>query len=182
MGQRDGPRTQGQDREGRAQSRVKAWELVSLSLLRTSNLGSCKNLGANTMFERFYSVYPRKVARLDAEKAWNQMIRRYDAETIIKGAETFARAMADEGKEPQYIPYPASWLRAGRWMDQEQETIKPQPIFRPATSVEEVKAFYASVGKPVSPEIAKAKSVNDLPAFARMIPVSFNVVRLRREA
>ena len=121
-------------------------------------------------FRRFYAAYPRKVAKLDAEKAFMQMTRRYDAEEIILGAQKFAQTMAAEGKEQQFIPYPASWLRAGRWMDEDQETIKAEPVVRPARTVEEVKAFFRASGKPVTAEIERAKSVDELPVFARMVP------------
>jgi hypothetical protein len=131
-------------------------------------------------FDDFYRIYPRKVARLDAEKAWKQMMARgYEPSEVIAGAEAFAKQCRKEGKEQQYIPYPASWLRAGRWMDAElTPTIVAEPVMRPAQTVDEVLAFYKSAGKPISPEIAKAKTVDDLPVFARMIPN--NVTPLRR--
>lgn len=144
--------------------------------------GQCEAGKGFNMFDRFYAIYPRKIARLDAEKAWRQMIGRgYDAERIIAGAEKFARLIAKEGTEKHFIPYPASWLRAGRWMDDElTETIKPQPIVRPAQTVQEVIDFYRAAGKPVTPEIERAKTVADLPSFARMVPV--NVIPMKRSA
>ena len=133
------------------------------------------------MFERFYAIYPRKVARLDAERAWRQMTRTYDPEAIIAGAERFARQCANDGTEKQFLPYPATWLRAGRWLDEEPITIKPEPMFRPCRTVDELKAFYESMGKPITPEIARARSVEDLPAFARMVPKDWtNVVALTK--
>ena len=134
------------------------------------------------MFKEFYAVYPRKVGKLDAEKAWNQMTAHYDKNAILEGAKKFARLCISEGKEKQFIPYPASWLRAGRWMDEEHETIKPVPLFRPARTVDEAKQYLRSLGKPLSSEIERARSLEDLPAFAKMIPTSWNVViPLRKE-
>ena len=136
------------------------------------------------MFERFYAIYPRKVARLDAERAWRQMTRTYDPEAIIAGAERFARQCANDGTEKQFQPYPASWLRSGRWLDEEHVTVKAEPMFRPCRTVDELKAFYESMGKPITPEIARARSVEDLPAFARMVPKDWspNVVQMKRGA
>lgn len=127
------------------------------------------------MFERFYGAYPRKVGRLDAEKAWNQMIKRYDAEAIISGAEKFARECANEGRDKQYIPHPSSWLRAGRWMDGEyQETIKPKAneyLMRKVANLDELKALivkqYGSIPPNLAPEINRAKSLADVSEVLR---------------
>lgn len=129
-------------------------------------------------FEVFWSLYPRRVGKLDALKAWNQMTRQYDPEAILEGAKRFAR---EPHPESQFIPYPASWLRAGRWMDGDlRETIRPEPMFRAARTVDELKAFYESAGKTITPEIARARSVEDLPAFARMVPKDWNVSPMKR--
>lgn len=137
------------------------------------------------MFKEFYGAYPRKKAPLDAEKAWNQMIAKgYDPIKMIDGAKKFAAECRTEGREQKYTPYPASWLRAGGFLEYDHETIKPQPLFRPARNVEELKQYLRSVGKPVSPEIERARDVNDLPAFARMVPCDWhpNVTALKRTA
>lgn len=125
------------------------------------------------MFDKFYAAYPRKIARLDAEKAWMQMTRRYPPETIVSAAERFARSCAEEGTEKHFIPYPASWLRSGRFLDEEPETIKAAPVVRSARSLEELKAFLNSVGRPVHAEIQRARTVEELPTFMRMIPTDW---------
>lgn len=127
------------------------------------------------MFERFYSIYPRKVARLDAEKAWKQMTRSYDPEAIIAGAEKFARQCANEGKEKEFIPYPASWLRAGRWMDGElNETVKPteaEIMVRKVETLDELRAWlmerHGKIPSNLALEIDKARSLDDLSHFLR---------------
>ena len=140
-------------------------------------------------FNRFYAVYPRKVARLDAEKAWMQMTRQYDPADIIRGAEKFARLMASEGKEQQFIPYPASWLRAGRWMDGElQETIVPRPEDSPVRkvqSLDELKYVLAarnggSIPSNLQLDLKRAQSLEDLPTWLRntMVPKD-NVVHMK---
>lgn len=67
-------------------------------------------------FLAFWSVYPRKVAKLEALKAWKQMTREYDPADIIAGLRRNLAGL--ERRERQFIPHPASWLRAGRWMDE----------------------------------------------------------------
>lgn len=68
-------------------------------------------------FERWYGVYPVHKARGDAEKAWTQAIREgADPETLIAAAERYAASpQAHRG----FAKYPAGWLRAKCWLDEE---------------------------------------------------------------
>lgn len=64
-------------------------------------------------FEEFWNVYPRKVEKIAARKAFLKQ-----AETVTPGVITAgARRMANDPNLPpkQYVPYPASWLNAGGW-------------------------------------------------------------------
>ncbi|SDP10532.1 hypothetical protein SAMN04515671_2946 [Nakamurella panacisegetis] len=65
-------------------------------------------------FAEFYETYPRKAKRPDALKAWTSVTRKGDADQIIAGAARFA---ADPNRDPQFTPYPATWLRAESWND-----------------------------------------------------------------
>lgn len=66
-------------------------------------------------FEEFWAVYPRRVAKANAEKAWHKAIRTADPPVIIDAARAFAAIKANEDK--QFIPYPATWLNQKRWLD-----------------------------------------------------------------
>jgi hypothetical protein len=69
--------------------------------------------------EAIYQAYPRKAARLDAIKAILMALRQVPYETLVERVKAFAKAT--EGADKQYIPYPASWIRAGRWDDDPEE-------------------------------------------------------------
>ena len=58
-------------------------------------------------FEKFWNLYPKKVAKADAQKAWNKALKRKTADELLKLTKVYS-----EGKLPDitYIPYPASWL------------------------------------------------------------------------
>jgi len=73
---------------------------------------------AETSFGDFWRMYPRKVAKLEAQKAWKQMTREYSPEEIIAGLERNLPAL--QTRDKQYIKHPASWLRAGCWMDEQK--------------------------------------------------------------
>lgn len=69
-------------------------------------------------FTEFYQAYPRKKARADALKAWKALKPDDElAERIVNAAKAQAETTY-KGKDQQYIPYPATWLRAGQWDDE----------------------------------------------------------------
>ena len=69
-------------------------------------------------FDQFWQLYPRKVAKGDARKAWKQTEGlRPPLEKLLK-AVICARATEDWRKDGgKFVPYPATWLRAERWDD-----------------------------------------------------------------
>ena len=75
-------------------------------------------------FEDFWRIYPRRVARKDAMKAWAR-IKAAEYPKIL-GAVVRARCtdqwQRDDGR---FIPYPASYLRGERWTDELEVEIEP---------------------------------------------------------
>lgn len=69
------------------------------------------------MFERFWSEYPRKIARKDAEKAWSK-IPAHQQIDVMNAIRLHTLAWKQQGTEKQFIPYPATWLRGARWEDE----------------------------------------------------------------
>jgi len=80
-------------------------------------------------FENFWTEYPKKFNKGDARKAWKQI--QPSSELLTKmlsalgRAKTCSRWKKDGG---QYIPYPATWLRAEGWED-EANPIAPAQNF-----------------------------------------------------
>ena len=78
---------------------------------------------ADTAFEDFWAIYPRKVGKLAAKRAWDKI--RPTPEIV----EAMAKALewqCPEWDDPQFIPHPASWLNAGRWMDEPSLPMVPK--------------------------------------------------------
>ena len=75
-------------------------------------------------FETFWTLYPRKVGKADALKAWTKATKAKDPEELIKLTRAYA-----EGKLPEttYIPYPASWLNKGLYESIEIPEAQPLP-------------------------------------------------------
>jgi hypothetical protein len=68
-------------------------------------------------FESFWTQYPRKVAKLAAQKAFAQAVKKGVApEDIIRGAMRYAAERV--GQDHKYTKHPATWLNGGCWADE----------------------------------------------------------------
>jgi hypothetical protein len=75
-------------------------------------------------FDEFWNLYPKKIAKADALKAWKSATKKKTADELLKLTKAYA-----EGKLPEdkYIPYPASWLNKGLYESVEVAEAKPLP-------------------------------------------------------
>ena len=80
-------------------------------------------------FEAWYKAYPRKTARADAFKAWQQTagLRPALAELLkaIDRLKAWREQLHAAGDFVPALPYPATWLRGERWAD-EFDDVQPQ--------------------------------------------------------
>lgn len=100
-------------------------------------------LGENILeeFDQFWAIYPKKVAKADARKAWQQTksVRPAlsDLITAIQSACKTEQWMRGGG---QFIPYPATWLRGERWEDVHEvklpDVVNEKPWHESATGIE----------------------------------------------
>jgi hypothetical protein len=106
-------------------------------------------------FEQFWEVYPRRVGKGAAKKAYSNAAKRASFEEITAGARRYAAESV--GREAQYIKMPATWLNADCWLDEpERKTqanvvgfrkeFKPEPE-GPKVSEEERQANLAKLAK-----------------------------------
>lgn len=79
----------------------------------------CLKYGGNMLdFEEVWKVYPRKVAKAEARKAWKQTQKiRPSNETLIKAVENQKKHLWDLTR-PAFIPHFSTWLRGERWEDE----------------------------------------------------------------
>lgn len=77
-------------------------------------------------FDVFYGVWPRRVGRPAAMKAWAKAVAAgHLPETIIAGALRYREWALKTGQEPRFIPHPATWLNREGWND---ELAAPRPV------------------------------------------------------
>ena len=70
-------------------------------------------------FDDFWNDYPRKVGKFMARKSfmrikpWSQE----QCDEIFAGLDRWNKYWRDHETEPEFIPYPATWLNQHRWED-----------------------------------------------------------------
>jgi hypothetical protein len=68
-------------------------------------------------FDRFWVVYPKRVTKEAARKAFAKAVENgTDAEALIAGAQRYA--VERQGQDPKYTKHPATWLNGGCWEDE----------------------------------------------------------------
>jgi hypothetical protein len=87
-------------------------------------------------FLDFWKAYPKKKAQPEARKAWKGLNPSADCQQRILAAIERQRREADWLRESgRFIPYPATWLRAHRWLD--------EPVRLPAVSDRTIRTMQA---------------------------------------
>ena len=71
-------------------------------------------------FERFWSVYPRKVGKQSAKRAFERV--KVPLETLVTAVERQKCSDQWAQNNGQFIPHPATWLNQGRWDDEIPES------------------------------------------------------------
>jgi hypothetical protein len=98
------------------------------------------------LFVRFWTAYPRKVARPAAVRAWQKLATEMDGprgealvSSILAGIERYKRTEQWQRDEGRFIPHPATWLNQRRWED-DLSTPATQPTSLPAERAEQARA------------------------------------------
>ena len=91
-----------------------------------TNLGS-NNLGSkpytssnddevNYYFDQLWEMYPRKVGKGQARKAYVVASKKIDFFDLLPKLEAYVATL--DGKDKQYMPHLATWLNGERWADE----------------------------------------------------------------
>lgn len=67
-------------------------------------------------FEKFYSLYPRRINKLQASKSYLKALKLgVTDEQLINGVIEYQHWCDRNGTAREYICHPATWLNQGRW-------------------------------------------------------------------
>ncbi len=92
-------------------------------------------------FDSFWSLYPKKVAKADARKAWAQTKDiRPELTNLLNAVKAACKTESWMKSGGAFIPYPATWLRGERWDDIHEVTlpnvVNEKPWHETATGIE----------------------------------------------
>ena len=77
-------------------------------------------------FERFWTVYPKKVGKEAARKAFAKV--KVPVDTLVSAVEAQKTSAQWTRENGQYIPNPATWLNQGRWEDVLDTVAPAEPV------------------------------------------------------
>ncbi len=86
-----------------------------------------------TSFDKFWKVYPKKVGKKEAKKAFDRAKKTVDADTMMQAVLAQKESSQWTRDNGRYIPNPATWLNQGRW-DDEIQTEPKTPKLKNAPS------------------------------------------------
>ena len=103
---------------------VHAKQDTKKNILKEEQVKKNKQENTEIGFDKFWELYPKKIAKADALKAWKSATKKKTADELLALTKAYA-----EGKLPDitYIPYPASWLNKGLYESVEVAEAKPLP-------------------------------------------------------
>lgn len=100
-------------------------EIPSVSLSPQVQKPTEKSLLAN--FGLFWEVFPRRVAKGGALKAFRAALKRgATVEEILVGAKRYAEQR--KGEDKQFTCMPATWLNQDRWLDEPTASVEGNPF------------------------------------------------------
>ena len=83
-------------------------------------------------FEQWWNIYPKRVNRKAAQKAWKTATKTTSPQAIIEATrQQIATPGSPLSREDIYIPMPSSWLNAGSHLDQYGTTEPARPYDQP---------------------------------------------------
>ena len=85
--------------------------------------------GDDEVFEKFWALYPKKVGKQAALKAWKKIPSPKQTLTLIENALAWQTVSEQWTKDNgQYIPNPQTYINQGRWQDQQIAPVGNQSL------------------------------------------------------
>ena len=68
-------------------------------------------------FPDWWAIWGKKKAKGDAEKAYKAALKKISHDDLMAKTRAYWDHVKASGTDLQYVPYPATWLRAEQWDD-----------------------------------------------------------------
>jgi hypothetical protein len=106
--------------KGASNGAINAPEIREVREIREYNKKNItKKVSYSADFENWWSEYPRKVSKLDAEKCFSKILsdKKATIAELMEGVKRYSWHCRCEKTEAQYIKHPSTWLNQGCWCD-----------------------------------------------------------------
>ena len=94
------------------------------------NTSSTALTGARDDFDEWWNLYPRKVGKGEARKAYAKAVKTATPADLLTGLEAFIAAEPWRG-EIQYCPHASKWLNQGYWENEYQAALNGDGTLQP---------------------------------------------------
>ena len=99
------------DRVQRFRTKSNAVSNADVTLSETEYRNRIQNTDTEA-FDRFWSVYPRKAGKQDAQRSFERALKVATLDEILAGAQKYAD---DPNRVAQFTAHPSTWLNQRRW-------------------------------------------------------------------
>ena len=77
----------------------------------------------DSLFDRFWMIYPRHEAKAAARKAFAKAVKLAEPSVILEGANRYRN---DPNRDPAFTAHPSTWLNKGQWDDEPLPSQQPR--------------------------------------------------------
>lgn len=98
-------------------------DIQTKAILNQSQEPEISSSSKDDGFTEFWAIYPRRIGKGAAQKAWVKALKHAPKETILAGVHTYAQLRS--GEDPAFTAHPSTWLNQHRWDDE------PDPHYQP---------------------------------------------------
>lgn len=78
-----------------------------------------------TWFEEWWAIYPRRIGKGAARKAYAKAVRKVPRSRLLEAATAYAAER--EGQDQNFTPHPSTWLNQERWNDEPETPRQDAP-------------------------------------------------------
>ena len=90
-----------------------------------SAMSKTDKIKAEFTFDRFISLYPRKIRQQMASNSFKKIAAKH-LEAVFKGLDAWNKYWKDNDVDVEFIPYPSTWLNQKQWEDKVDVSEKPK--------------------------------------------------------
>ena len=98
---------------------------VKTKVKENSSMSKTDKLKEEFTFDRFISLYPRKIRKQMASNSFKKIAAKH-LKAVFDGLDAWCKYWNDNAVDVEFIPYPSTWLNQKQWEDKVDVSEKPK--------------------------------------------------------